>query len=221
MQVTEVTSKEFRKEHTMREILHYIFDFDSPDLYLKVRLLYHVLKGLWILLNVVATVGSCLVLVLQSMPEFYDPESDGGGLVFDVFGVAELLCVIFFTVDYGVRWYLTPLTSFEYFIDAHNMIDLLTTVPYYIQLILSASSADAAGFRVVFLLRTFRLIKLARYHPGLQMVLGTIRESADLLFLFLLLTLFIVVFSGTAFFYAERTRYDAGRGVWTPCTGPS
>jgi voltage-gated potassium channel len=214
MQVTEVTSMEFRKEHTWREIFHYIFDFDSPELTLKVRFIYHLAKGFWILLNILATVGSCMVLVLQSMPEFYNKASDDGGLVFDAFGLSELACVVFFTIDYSLRLYLTPLTSVRFVLDAHNMIDLLTTVPYYIQLILSASSAGAAGFRVIFLLRTFRLIKLARYHPGLDTVLHTLWQSVDLLALFLVLTVFIVVFSATAFYYAERTYYDDDLAAW-------
>lgn len=214
MQVNEVTSMEFKKEHSWREILHYIFDFDSPDLTLKVRALYHLLKGLWILLNVVATVGSCLVLVLQSMPEFYSAAADRGDLTLDVFGLSELMCVIFFTVDYGVRLYLTPMSAFEFFVDTHNMIDMLTTLPYYIQLILAASGASADWFRVMFLLRTFRMIKLARYHPGLHMVLGTLVSSFDLLLLFLLIVFFIVVFSATAFFYSENTAYDAAQKKW-------
>jgi hypothetical protein len=214
MQVAEVTSMEFRKEHTWREILHYIFDFDSPELTLKVRFLYHLAKALWILMNVVATIGSCLILVLQSMPNFYDGTSDAGGLTPDAFGLSELACVLFFTFDYAIRVYLTPLPKLKFVFDAHNMIDLLTTIPYYIQLILSASSVGADGFRVIFLLRTFRLIKLARYHPGLEQVLMTLWQSADLLLLFLILMILIVVFSGTAFFYAERTRYDFTTRLW-------
>jgi hypothetical protein len=218
MQESAIHSLEFRKEHTWHEIFHYILDFESPPLTLKVRLVYHVAKAFWILCNVVATLGSILVLVLTSLPEFYNADTDQGNVVLDIWGVSELLCVIFFTLDYLVRMYLSPLTKLKFALDANNMIDMLTTLPYYIQLFLIAISAGGAGFRIVFLLRTFRLIKLARYHPGLEIVLRTIRTSADLLFLFGCIAALAVTFIATVFFYTENSRYNTSTGLWMrPC----
>ena len=210
MKVT-VTSIVFKKKHTPQEILHYIVDPDAPDLTLAVRTWHHVCKGLWLGTNIFATLFSCLLLILQSMVEFYDEDRDAGSLVLDWTGVAELLCVIYFTIDYLLRAYYTRHRHegqmWRFIFDANNIIDVLTTIPFFIQLLLSASGVKAEGFRVIFLLRTFRIIKLARFHPFLHSVLHTLSVSADLLLLFVAMFLMVVTFAGTAFYYSERTRY--------------
>jgi hypothetical protein len=202
----------FRKEHTVREIAHYIVDFDAPDLTLDVKLVHHVLKFGWTITNIVTTLVSCLVLILMSMPEFFSEEADAGNVTLDWLGLTELGCVLFFTADYFIRLRLTQFTALQFVFDPHNLIDLFTTVPYFIQVVLAANGVSVEALRVMFLLRTFRIIKLARYHPGLQIVLQTLTSTADLLALFLFVILVIIILSGTGFYYAE-TWYDADRGL--------
>lgn len=205
----------FKKAHTNREIVQFILDPDAPELTLAVKRSYHFMKWVWVSLNVLATLVSCGALVWLSYPQYVETSASDGALQnMNFLTVAELLCVLFFTLDYALRFMFTDRTLWRFLVDPANIIDVFTTAPYYFQLILASANVRSEVFRVFFVFRMVRIIRLGKYHKGMQLIFSTLKYSYDMLLLFVCVVLLSIIIFATGLFYAERTRFDAESGMW-------
>ena len=112
------------------------------------------------------------------------------------------LVIVWFTSEYVVRFICSP-DKFRFLVGALNIIDLLSILPYYIQLALQEGSSSISVLRVVRVVRVFRVFKLSRHSRGLQILGNTLKASMnELLMLMFFLGIGVMIFASCVF-YAE------------------
>ena len=122
-----------------------------------------------------------------------------------LFAAIEVAAVAVFTLDYALRWWVAPehdpagatepwRARLRYAASAFGTIDLLAVLPFCVDLFLPV---HPDWLRV---LRLLRLLKVARYAPGLSLFVAVIRnESRPLLAALLVMAVLLVVESGIMF----------------------
>lgn len=131
------------------------------------------------------------------------------------YGVAlrtfELLCVLVFTVEYVARLYRAPSLQeysgkggrLRYAFSAYAIVDLFAIAPYFIAMLLGASSSTSL-LRVLRVMSLFRLAKLLRYQKALHLIGGVLKSRApELAVCGLLVGLFIFI-SGVILYALEN-----------------
>jgi len=145
-----------------------------------------------------AVTGASVVLFLvESLPHFWRSQPTWCDVLEDIFGGL-------FTVDYLVRL-VTARVWYRWIIKPFSLVDLISTVPFWLYLALKGFVQRLAVLRVVRLLRVFRVIRFARYSPYVEMLTGTLSRSFDALLLLLLVLVVIVVFYSSILFFSEQT----------------
>lgn len=211
--VVERRTFAFRKSHTKKEMAQYVVDPEAPDLTMAVSPSVHILKWVYVALNVTATLCSCVTLIWLSFA-WYTDYADTDFRNANFLNYAELACVIFFSLDYLVRLLLTDRRRSEFALQIPNIIDILSTVPYFLSLLMASVGASTDLFRVFFVLRMVRIIRLSKYNPGMQLVINSIRDSAALLILLLAMVLMLIVITASAFWYAETRDFNHDTRQW-------
>lgn len=209
MRRQKVLWKIFPTSHTSAEIANYIMDLDAPKLRLAVKPWYDYARIIYNVGLVVTTVLSCVLMLLTSLEENYQEDTSDRGMSQSWIPIIELICVLYFTFDYIVRFLVTEKEWKEFMLDGFNIVDLLTIIPFYIELIVAGATGSSAGLGVVFFIRALRLAKLGRYSPMLMSVLESVSATYDILLLFLLLYVIVVLISGTVYFYTENSYFPA------------
>ena len=132
-----------------------------------------------------------------------------------LFAAIEVCAVAIFTVDYLLRWWVAPERQatgaaepwrerLRYAISTYGVIDLLAILPFYIDLFIPG---DPDWLRV---LRLLRLLKMARYAPGMSLFVAVIRaESRPLLAALLVMSVLLVVESGVMFIIERHAQPKA------------
>ncbi|VDN54472.1 unnamed protein product [Dracunculus medinensis] len=118
------------------------------------------------------------------------------------FLVVETICNIWFTIEITIRFISCP-NKIKYFQTPVNVIDLVATITFYVDLLLTTfgTTADLEFFSII---RIMRLFKLTQHSSGLKILMHTFRASAkELMLLVFFLVLGIVVFASLVY-YAER-----------------
>lgn len=97
-----------------------------------------------------------------------------------------------------------------------NMIDLLSVLPFYIELAMQSGKGGQTRFlRVIRLVRVLRVLKLGSRFQKFQIVHVAIAESRDMMVLLaFLLVLSLIVFS-TLMFFAERGTFFPAQGIYS------
>ena len=124
--------------------------------------------------------------------------------------VLDLLCFIWFTIEFTLRFIATP-SRRSFITKFMNLIDLVTIVPYFIQFAYTRANPTASyisepleGLQIISILRLVKLFRFFRLSRGLQILVHTmIASSRELLLLLLLLSIPVVMFS-TIVYYCER-----------------
>ena len=205
----------FKKEHTNREIYQYIVDSEAPELYLALKPWYKVAKIGWIVLNIAATITACLALVWMSYPQYVETSSTSSLASANFLNIMEILCVLFFTLDYFLRFHASEFTFLAFAKQSMNVIDAVTTLPFYLQIFIASVGASAGDlFRLVYCIRMLRVVRLGRYHTGMRATLESLRNSATLLAFLAVMILMTLAMTSTAYYYAERTTYDKTINKW-------
>lgn len=123
--------------------------------------------------------------------------------------VVEVIVVIVFTIDYIVRFVLTRENRVRFVLNGLNLIDLLSIVPFYIDLIMAAANANADAvsvlvvLRVLRLFRVFRILKVAKYSKLLGVVAITLVRSVNGLLLGLFTVSLALIVYSSLIYYAE------------------
>ncbi|WKY12269.1 hypothetical protein Q1695_003668 [Nippostrongylus brasiliensis] len=118
------------------------------------------------------------------------------------FMMVETLCNIWFTIEILARFTCCP-SRIEYLKAPVNLIDIVATVTFYIDVLINTfgASADLEFFSII---RIMRLFKLTHHNSGLKILMHTFRASAkELMLLVFFLVLGVVVFASLVY-YAER-----------------
>lgn len=157
---------------------------------------------------VTTIVGSVAAICLETLPEFHDRYAR-------LFEWIEIATIAIFTIDYLLRWWVAPereatgaqepwRSRWHYAISPYGIIDLLAILPFYIDIFVPG---DPDWLRV---LRLLRLIKMARYAPGLSLFVAVIRnESRPLLAGLLVMAVLLVVESGIMFILEREAQPNA------------
>lgn len=123
----------------------------------------------------------------------------------------EKFSVTIFTVEYLLRvWTSVENPKFKhsrrtYLFSGMAVIDLLSILPFYLDLILGFVAMDLLFLRVIRLFRLFRLLKIARYLKALNIMQAVVRERKEQIFVSIMLILFLLVIVSTVMFYVENT----------------
>lgn len=203
----------FRKTHTAREIAQYVVDPEAPELTMGRNEVWEALKWAYVAVNVTATLCSCVSLIWLSF-KWYRTYADTDFRHANFLNYAELACVIFFSLDYLARLALTDRRRVAFALQVPNIIDVLSTVPYFLSLILASAGVSTELLRVFFILRMVRIIRLSKYNPGMAIVFDTIKASAALLILLLVMVLLLMVLCAAGFWYAETRDFDSSAKQW-------
>ncbi|KIH66754.1 K+ channel tetramerization domain protein [Ancylostoma duodenale] len=134
-----------------------------------------------------------------------------------VFTWVENLCVVYFSLEYLVRFLVAPrkLAFARQFL---NVIDLLSIAPFYFEMLLwlcGISGENVRKVRWAFLtvrllrvLRVIRIAKLGRFSPGLANFALTIRKSKKQMQMVGVVMITVVIFFSTLIYFLERDEPD-------------
>ncbi len=166
-----------------RLILHeIIFEADT-----KAGKLFDILLLISIMLSVI-------VVMLDSVNHI---NRDYGEILF----YAEWFFTILFTVEYLLRLYSIEHPS-KYAFSFYGVVDLISILPTYLSLIF-AGSHYLVTFRLLRMLRIFRVLKFAQYLGEANHLALALRASKRKIFVFLFTVMIIVVIVGSLMYVIE------------------
>ncbi|CAF0732238.1 unnamed protein product [Adineta steineri] len=130
--------------------------------------------------------------------------------MFWLFFIIETICVTWFCLELICRFFVAP-SKFAFIKNGPNIIDVVSIIPYFLQLIgliyqnkdsgVSGFSSTLTVLRIIRLVRVFRIFKLSRHFKGLQVLALTFLASwKELLLLMFFLFIIVVVFSSFMYF---------------------
>ncbi|WP_418603423.1 ion transporter [Hwangdonia sp.] len=115
--------------------------------------------------------------------------------------ISEWVITILFTIEYIAR-ILTVRRPIKYIFSFYGIVDLLSTIPKYISLIVGGVHALAA-LRALRLLRVFRILKLARYLGASNNLLNALKASRAKISVFLFAVIIVAIILGTIMYLVE------------------
>ena len=142
----------------------------------------------------IAIISSVLLVMLESVESF-----DSKYHTF--LDISEWIITILFSIEYIAR-VITIKKPFKYIFSFYGIVDLLSTIPKYISLIL-VGSHNLAALRALRLLRVFRILKLARYIGASNRLLVALRASKAKIAVFLFFLVIICIILGTIMYMIE------------------
>lgn len=119
----------------------------------------------------------------------------------DLLYLSEWIITIFFTIEYIARVVVVK-KPFRYIFSFYGIIDLLSTIPLYLSMILVGSHYFLA-VRALRLLRIFRILKITRYIGESNKLAKALKDSRAKIFVFLFAVLIISIIAGTLMYLIE------------------
>ena len=170
-------------KHNWRTKLHeIIYEADTPA------------GKLFDVILLIAILASIVLVMLESINHFdqkYHKFLD----------ISEWVITLLFSVEYIAR-IICVRRPFRYIFSFYGVIDLLSTIPKYISLLLGGTQALVA-LRALRLLRVFRILKLARYLGASNQLANAIRASRAKIAVFLFAVLIAATIFGTVMYMVE------------------
>lgn len=161
---------------------HIIFESDDPP------------SRAFDLAVMIAIVLSLIVAFVESMPRV-------AGIYKDILTIMEYTLTAFFTIEYLLRVYCSPVKK-DYILSFFGIIDLLATLPLYLSFLLPSA-------KYMFILRTFRLIRIFRVlklfvfiNEG-YLLMESIKRSMNKILVYFLFVIVLVTIIGTLMFMVE------------------
>jgi len=154
----------------------------------------------YMIINLLVVLLSAILFIVSSLPEFWDnPPSS--------FFILETIAIIYLTLDYIIRLIFAKQNRLLWIINAINLCDLLSILPYYIELIFK--NFQGMNFLVVFrilrMIRIFKVIQIGKFFKSGHVILIAFRKSIGALLILLYIIVFSITVFSTAIFYAEQT----------------
>lgn len=170
----------------------------GPSKTTNTGVIFHIIYGFFIFVSV-------LIASLETLR--CGETSTCGEKHHQIFFTIESICVIIFTAELLIRFYVCPQKK-KFMLDAMNVIDLLAIVPYYLTLVVESFGGETSFLQILKVLRVIRILKLTRNSRRLRCLLLTLRRCAvDIVFLYCICFLAIILF-GTAIYYLELAEGD-------------
>ncbi|NLP11205.1 ion transporter [bacterium] len=172
-----------RPEHYTRGLLHQlIFESDT-----KAGRTFNIVLITIILISV----ATALLDSVHSIRDHY------GSLLL----VLEWFFTILFTIEYGMRLYSLK-HPLRYAVSFYGIIDLLAIVPTYFSLVFPGGQYFLT-FRIMRLLRIFRVLKLSEYLNEANVILTALMASRRKISVFLLTVFLLAVIMGSLMYVVE------------------
>lgn len=189
---------EWEAEIAARERKNCVWHTLTESMYSKLARVVGLFLGICIALSTIA-------FILETVPEY--ERAPGWGTYFFY---AECFFVVVFTIEIALKFWSTPQTKLEFFKDPLNVIDVLSILPFYIEMLIVLFVGSKVKMLDLRLLRSFRLmrmLKMGRFSGELQLLVeGLFRARVS--FALLCGTLII----GTLMF--STTMWMIERGTW-------
>ena len=164
----------------------------GPSKTTKTGVIFHIIYGFFIFVSV----------LIASLETLRCGQKTCGEVYHSIFFTTESACVIVFTAELLIRFYVCPMKK-KFMRDAMNIIDTLAILPYYITLIVTSFGVETSYIQILKVLRVIRILKLTRNSRRLRCLLLTLRRCAvDIVFLYCICLLAIILF-GTAVYYVD------------------
>ncbi|MFP2997626.1 ion transporter [Spongiivirga sp. MCCC 1A20706] len=137
---------------------------------------------------------SIILVMLESVPSF-------DAKYHDQLDIAEWIITILFSLEYIARIVVVKKPT-KYIFSFFGIVDLLSTIPKYLSLILGGSQFLVA-VRALRLLRVFRILKLVRYIGEAAMLSKALKASKHKIFVFIFSVVILSVILGTIMYLVE------------------
>ena len=144
-----------------------------------------------LLIAILASILFVMLESIQSIDEAYGSYLD----------IAEWVITILFSLEYVLR-IITVKKPWRYIFSFYGIIDLLSTIPKYVSLIL-IDSHNLAVLRALRLLRIFRILKITRYIGASNRLLIALKSSRAKISVFLLFVFILCIILGTIMYMIE------------------
>jgi len=166
-----------------REKLHeVIYEADTPA------------GKLFDIILLIAIILSLILVMLDSVSSIHNK-------YINFFLTAEWIITILFTIEYFLRIICTN-KPFKYIFSFYGIVDLLSTLPLYLSLILVGNS-PLLTLRALRLLRVFRILKTTKYIGAGNRLAVAIRSSIPKIFVFLYSVIIVSFIVGTLMYLVE------------------
>jgi len=143
------------------------------------------------------------------------------------FRVTEAVFVGWFTLEYSIRFLVSPRKS-EFIFSFLNIIDLLGILPFYVSVFLNLLSSKysleyiAKAAQIFRILRILRIFKLSRHITGLKTLGTTLKNShRELLLLSMTVSMGMLIFAGLGYALEKDEPNTMFYTCPRPSTGPS
>ena len=144
-----------------------------------------------LLIAILASILFVMLESIQSIDEAYGSYLD----------IAEWVITMLFSLEYVLR-IITVKKPWKYIFSFYGIIDLLSTIPKYVSLIL-IDSHNLAVLRALRLLRIFRILKITRYIGASNRLLIALKSSRAKISVFLLFVFILCIILGTIMYMIE------------------
>jgi voltage-gated potassium channel len=115
--------------------------------------------------------------------------------------VLDWIITLMFTIEYALRIWTTKQPR-KYIFSFFGMVDLLSILPLYLEIMFSGLYSLEI-IRIIRLVRIFRVLKLIRFMSEADLILRSLRSSANKIFVFLFFVLIVCTILGSVMFLVE------------------
>ncbi len=143
------------------------------------------------------TIGvSIIAIMLESVPRFAS-----NAAAQNWFTGIEIITTILFSIEYLLRLWCSPKPT-HYARSFYGLIDLVSTLPFYLALLFPATSTFAI-IRTLRLLRIFRVLKLSRFLIEGNLLWKSLLRSSRKIGIFLFTVVLLCIVMGTIMYTVE------------------
>ena len=143
----------------------------------------------------IGILASVLVVMLESIPEY---DKNYGKW----FNAIEWAFTILFSIEYFVR-IISVRKPLSYIFSFYGLVDLLSIIPTYLGLFVTANTNSLTVIRSLRLLRVFRILKLGKYLKEAKTLVIALKASKNKIVVFLGAVLSTVIILGTVMYLVE------------------
>ncbi|WP_228851962.1 ion transporter [Aegicerativicinus sediminis] len=171
------------KKQDWRDRLHeIIYEADTPE------------GKLFDVILLIAIIASIILVMLESIKHIDQRWHS-------VLDAGEWIITILFSFEYIAR-IICVRKPMKYVTSFYGVIDLLSTIPKYLSLIIAGTHALVA-LRALRLLRVFRILKLARFLGASNYLINALKASRAKILVFLFAVMILAVIFGTIMYLVE------------------
>ncbi|XP_039272348.2 voltage-gated potassium channel regulatory subunit KCNF1-like isoform X1 [Styela clava] len=181
---------------------------------------------IWAVVSVGFIVISLSTFVLGTLHCFQSKDSYGNEIENPVIETIEKVCITWFTFEYLVRLIISP-KKLLYIRQIMNLIDLITIMPFFVQLYFTHSSGNhqelesvshllqPSIFQIFRVMRVMRVLRLGRHSAGLQVLCKTfVRSSTELALLGMYFVIGIILLATLEYSFEDEKFRHLGDSFW-------